>query len=75
MAKIKLSTEDRIIAYIPGEGHNLQKHSVVLVRAGRVPDLPGVKFKIVRGKYDLLPLEARTKGRSKVGVKKKDLKK
>ena len=59
----------RVTAYIPGEGHNLQQHSVVLVRGGRVKDLPGVRYKIVRGKYDCNGLLRRRKGRSKYGTK------
>lgn len=71
IAKVKLSNKKKIIAYIPGEGHNLQEHSVVLIKAGRVPDLPGVKFKIIRGKYDSGPLTFRKKRRSLYGAKKK----
>lgn len=70
IAKVKLSNNRKIIAYIPGMGHNLQEHSVVLIRAGRVPDLPGVKFKILRGKYDASPVDYRGKRRSHYGVKK-----
>jgi small subunit ribosomal protein S12 len=70
VAKIRLSTGKYIIAYIIGEGHNLQEHSVVLVRGGRVKDLPGVKFKIIRGKFDLLGVLNRKKNRSLYGAKK-----
>jgi small subunit ribosomal protein S12 len=59
-----------VIAYIPGEGHNLQEHSVVLVRGGRVKDLPGVKYHLIRGVYDLQGISSRKKGRSKYGTKK-----
>lgn len=70
VAKVRLSNKQEVQAYIPGEGHNLQEHSVVLVRAGRIPDLPGVKYKIVRGVYDTAPIEARRQARSKYGNKK-----
>jgi small subunit ribosomal protein S12 len=70
VAKVRLSTGKSIISYIPGEGHNLQEHSVVLVRGGRVKDLPGVKFKIIRGKFDLLGVLNRKKNRSLYGAKK-----
>lgn len=70
VAKVRLSTGKYIISYIPGEGHNLQEHSVVLVRGGRVKDLPGVKFKIIRGKFDLLGVLNRKNGRSRYGAKK-----
>ena len=70
LAKVKLSTGFIIPAYIPGEGHNLQEHGTVLVRGGRVPDLPGVKYKCVRGKYDLGGVTNRKRSRSKYGVKK-----
>lgn len=70
VAKVRLSTGKSIISYIPGEGHNLQEHSVVLVRGGRVKDLPGVKFKIIRGKFDLLGVLNRKKSRSRYGAKK-----
>lgn len=67
VAKIRLSTGRSIIGYIGGEGHNLQEHSVVLVRGGRVKDLPGVRYHIVRGTYDLQAVAKRRKGRSKYG--------
>ena len=70
VAKIRLTNSSEIIASIPGEGHNLQEHSVVLVRGGRVKDLPGVRYHIVRGALDSAGVKARTQGRSKYGVKK-----
>lgn len=70
VAKIRLSNKQEIIAHIPGEGHNLQTHSVVLVRAGRAKDLPGVKYQVVRGVYDCAPVEERKQGRSRYGAKK-----
>ena len=69
VARVRLSNKQEVSAYIPGEGHNLQEHSVVLVRAGRKPDLPGVKYTIVRGKYDTAGVEGRKKSRSKYGAK------
>jgi len=68
VARVLLSNYNRITAYIPGMSHNLQKHSSVLVRGGRVKDLPGVKYTIIRGKYDLQRLIDRRKGRSKYGT-------
>jgi len=65
VARVMLSNYRRVTAYIPGMSHNLQKHSVVLVRGGRVKDLPGVRYTIIRGKYDLQRLIDRRKGRSK----------
>jgi len=70
VAKVRLSTGREVIAYIPGEGHNLQEHSVVLVRGGRVKDLPGVKYHIVRGAYDCAGVEGRRTSRSKYGTKR-----
>ncbi|MGX7576412.1 30S ribosomal protein S12 [Candidatus Vidania fulgoroideorum] len=70
VAKVRLSNKQDVICYIPGEGHNLQEHSVVLVRGGRVKDLPGVKYHIVRGILDSLGVEGRKNSRSKYGVKK-----
>jgi len=70
LQKIRLSNKREIIAYIPGEGHNLQEHSVVLVRGGRVKDMPGVKYKVVRGVLDSQGLKQRTQARSKYGTKK-----
>lgn len=71
VARVKLTTGKEITAYIPGEGHNLQEHSVVLVRGGRVKDLPGVKYHIVRGALDTSGVDARTQSRSLYGAKKK----
>ena len=68
VARVRLSNGSEVTAYIPGEGHNLQEHSVVLVKAGRKRDLPGVKYIIVRGKYDTAGVEGRKKARSKYGV-------
>lgn len=70
VARVKLSTGIEVTAYIPGEGHNLQEHSVVLVRGGRVPDLPGVKYHIVRGTLDCAGVENRKQGRSLYGAKR-----
>jgi len=70
VARVKLSTGIEITAYIPGEGHNLQEHSVVLVRGGRVPDLPGVKYHIIRGVLDTAGVENRRQGRSRYGAKR-----
>jgi len=70
IAKVRLSNGIKAITYIPGEGHNLQEHSVVLVRGGRVKDLPGVKYHLIRGVYDLKPVANRITSRSKYGVKK-----
>jgi small subunit ribosomal protein S12 len=70
VARVRLSNGMEITAYIPGEGHNLQEHSVVLVKAGRKRDLPGVKYTIVRGKYDTAGVKGRQKARSKYGAKK-----
>jgi small subunit ribosomal protein S12 len=69
VARVKLSNGQEVTAYIPGEGHNLQEHSVVLVKAGRKRDLPGVKYIIVRGKYDCAGVDGRKKARSKYGAK------
>ena len=70
VARVKLSTGYEVTAYIPGEGHNLQEHSVVLVRGGRVKDLPGVKYHIVRGALDAAGVQNRKQGRSLYGAKK-----
>lgn len=70
VARVRLSNGKELTAYIPGEGHTLQEHSVVLVRGGRVKDLPGIKFTLVRGKYDLLGVEKRSTSRSIYGRKK-----
>ena len=71
VARVKLTTGKEITAYIPGEGHNLQEHSVVLVRGGRVKDLPGVKYHIVRGTLDTSGVEGRGQSRSLYGTKRK----
>ncbi len=70
IAKVKLSNKMEVLAYIPGIGHNLQEHSVVLLRGGRVKDLPGVKYHIVRGKLDCAGVKDRKSERSKYGAKK-----
>jgi small subunit ribosomal protein S12 len=70
VAKVRLTNGFEIIAYIPGEGHNLQEHSIVLVRGGRVKDLPGVKYHIVRGALDTAGVADRRQSRSKYGAKK-----
>lgn len=70
VARVRLTNGQEVWAYIGGEGHNLQEHSVVLVRGGRVPDLPGVRYHIVRGALDLQGVSDRKNGRSKYGVKK-----
>lgn len=71
VARVKLTTGTEITAYIPGEGHNLQEHSVVLVRGGRIKDLAGVKYTIVRGTLDAAGVEARKQSRSLYGAKRK----
>ncbi|MFA6263869.1 MAG: 30S ribosomal protein S12 [Candidatus Babeliales bacterium] len=71
IARVKLTTGKEITAYIPGEGHNLQEHSVVLVRGGRVKDLPGVRYHIVRGTLDCAGVEGRMQARSHYGAKRK----
>jgi small subunit ribosomal protein S12 len=70
VARIRLTSGAEVTAYIPGIGHNLQEHSVVLVRGGRVKDLPGVRYHIVRGTLDTLGVEDRKQGRSKYGTKR-----
>ncbi|HNF87487.1 MAG TPA: 30S ribosomal protein S12, partial [bacterium] len=70
VAKVRLSNGIEVIAYIPGEGHNLQEHSIVLIRGGRVKDLPGVRYHIVRGVLDTQGVQDRKQGRSKYGTKK-----
>jgi small subunit ribosomal protein S12 len=72
VARVRLTNGQEVWAYIGGEGHNLQEHAVVLVRGGRVPDLPGVRYHIVRGALDLQGVENRKQGRSKYGAKKGD---
>ncbi|HNQ35156.1 MAG TPA: 30S ribosomal protein S12 [bacterium] len=69
IAKVRLSNQEEVIAYIPGVGHNLQEHSIVMVRGGRVKDLPGVRYHIVRGVYDTLGVEGRRSSRSRYGTK------
>ena len=70
VARVRLTTGVEITAYIPGEGHNLQEHSIVLVRGGRVRDLPGVRYKVVRGTLDTAGVRERRKARSRYGVTK-----
>ena len=70
VARVRLSSGMEVTAYIPGEGHNLQEHSIVLVRGGRVRDLPGVRYHIVRGTLDSLGVEGRKRSRSKYGAKR-----
>ena len=72
VARVRLTNGHEVWAYIGGEGHNLQEHAVVLVRGGRVPDLPGVRYHIVRGALDLQGVAKRKQGRSKYGAKKED---
>lgn len=69
VARVRLSNGREVTAYIPGEGHNLQEHSIVLVRGGRVPDLPGVRYHIIRGTLDAAGVDGRKQGRSKYGAK------
>ena len=73
LVKLRLTNRRRIIAYIPGEGHNLQEYSIVLIRGGRVKDLPGVKYHLIRGKLDFPGLKKRRTSRSKYGTKKPKL--
>ena len=75
VAKVRLTNKVEVIAYIPGEGHNLQEHSIVLVRGGRVKDLPGVRYHIVRGSLDTAGVKDRKKSRSKYGTKREKAKK
>ncbi|MBT3880415.1 MAG: 30S ribosomal protein S12 [Candidatus Scalindua sp.] len=70
VARVRLTNKKEVTAYIPGEGHNLQEHSIVLLRGGRVRDLPGVKYHIIRGRLDTAGVEGRKRGRSKYGAKK-----
>jgi small subunit ribosomal protein S12 len=70
IARVRLTNGQEVTAYIPGEGHNLQEHSMVLVRGGRVPDLPGVRYHIIRGALDCLGVDKRRRGRSKYGAKR-----
>ena len=70
VCRVRLSSGMEITAYIPGEGHNLQEHSIVLVRGGRVRDLPGVRYKVIRGALDAAGVDGRKQARSRYGVKK-----
>ena len=70
VARVRLTNGIEVTSYIPGEGHNLQEHSVVLIRGGRVKDLPGVRYHVVRGKLDTQGVDGRHQGRSKYGTKK-----
>ncbi len=70
VARVRLTNGIEVTAYIPGEGHNLQEHSIVLIRGGRVKDLPGVRYHIIRGALDASGVEARRQGRSKYGAKR-----
>lgn len=70
VARVRLTNQIEVTAYIPGEGHNLQEHSVVLIRGGRVKDLPGVRYHIIRGTLDTAGVENRERGRSKYGAKR-----
>ncbi len=70
VAKVRLTNSAEVTAYIPGEGHNLQEHSVVMIRGGRVKDIPGVRYHVVRGTYDTAGVDGRKQGRSKYGAKK-----
>ena len=71
VARVRLSNGREVWAYIPGEGHNLQEHSVVLIRGGRVKDLPGVRYHIIRGTLDTLGVDGRNQGRSRYGTKRR----
>ena len=75
VARVRLTNSKEVNAYIPGEGHNLQEHSIVLVRGGRVKDLPGVRYHIVRGSLDTAGVKDRKQSRSKYGTKKEKVKK
>ena len=70
VARVRLTNGSEVSAYIPGEGHNLQEHSVVMIRGGRVKDLPGVRYHVVRGRFDSSGVDGRKQERSKYGVKK-----
>lgn len=70
VARVRLTNQMEVISYIPGEGHNLQEHSVVLIRGGRVKDLPGVRYHIIRGTLDTTGVSNRKQGRSKYGAKR-----
>jgi small subunit ribosomal protein S12 len=69
VARVRLTNQKEVNAYIPGEGHNLQEHSIVLIRGGRVKDLPGVRYHIIRGTLDTAGVKDRKQGRSKYGTK------
>jgi small subunit ribosomal protein S12 len=71
VARVRLTNGIEVTCYIPGEGHNLQEHSIVLIRGGRVKDLPGVRYHIIRGALDTSGVDGRTQSRSKYGTKKK----
>ena len=71
VARVRLTNNIEVTAYIPGEGHNLQEHSIVLIRGGRVKDLPGVRYHIIRGALDASGVDGRNRGRSKYGTKRK----
>ena len=70
VARVRLTNGMEVTTYIPGEGHNLQEHSIILIRGGRVKDLPGIRYHVVRGTLDCVGVEARRNGRSKYGAKK-----
>ena len=70
VARVRLTNGKEVNSYIPGEGHNLQEHSIVLVRGGRVRDLPGVRYKVIRGAYDCAAVANRKQGRSRYGAKR-----
>lgn len=70
IARVRLTNGIEVTSYIPGEGHNLQEHSIVLVRGGRVPDLPGVRYHVIRGALDTQSVQSRKKSRSKYGTQK-----
>ena len=71
VARVRLTNSMEVIAYVPGEGHNLQEHSVILIKGGRTKDLPGVRYKIIRGALDTQGVKDRKKSRSKYGTKRK----
>ena len=73
LVKVRLTNSIDVIAYIPGEGHNLQEHSMVLIKGGRVKDLPGVKYRVIRGKLDVQGVLNRKTSRSKYGTKKQNI--
>ena len=75
VARVRLTNSKEVNVYIPGEGHNLQEHSIVLIRGGRVKDLPGVRYHIIRGALDTAGVEKRTQSRSKYGTKRPKVKK